>query len=499
MRSALDPEVGLRVIAIRTEGLGNSSYLLTHNGIGILVDLQRDIDRFERLIEAEDIEPRLVLETHLHNDYVSGGPALSKKTGAELVVPAAAAPVYGHRSAFHREDIELGDLVIRPLHTPGHTPEHTSYLVLIEGVEHAVFTGGSLLVGSAGRTDLAGPERAESLTRLQYRSVNRLARLPGQVDLYPTHGEGSFCTTSATPTETTSTIGAERRSNPVLVHQDEEAFTKAQLNALPRYPSYYRHMGRANLVMNEEFNPRRLPVLEPQDLKDMSDEMTIVDARPRSDVAAGHIPGSVAVELGPSFGTWVGWLCPFEGPLVLVANPDQDLDDAQRQLGRIGFDDIRGVIRDPSDAELISYRTASLTEFAAAVNVGAQILDVRAPEEWEHGYMDGSTLRYLPDLVHDRSGFVPGEEVWVACASGYRASIAGSLLTAHGFDPVVLVHGGVADVMSRIMRTQSMKLHEAQMAMTRLSNGPLTEPRDRPETRAVSVDDANGPLPSDRR
>jgi len=126
----------LRVTGIRTEALGNSSYLLTHNGIGILVDLQRDIDRFERLIEADDIEPRLVLDTHLHNDYISGGPALSKKTGAELVVPAAAAPVYRHRPAFHMEDIQVGDdLVIRPLHTPGHTPEHISYLVLLRGGE----------------------------------------------------------------------------------------------------------------------------------------------------------------------------------------------------------------------------------------------------------------------------------------------------------------------------------------------------------------------------
>lgn len=445
----------MRVIAIRTEGLGNSSYLLTHEGVGVLVDLQLDIDRFERLIEAEDVEPRLVLETHLHNDYISGGPALSKKTGAELVVPAAAAPVYRHRPAFHLEDIQIGDLVIRPIHTPGHTPEHTAYLVLLEGVEQAVFTGGSLLVGSAGRTDLAGPERAESLTRLQYLSVNRLARLPDPVDLYPTHGAGSFCTTTATSTETTSTIGGERRSNPVLAHESKKAFVKSQLAALPRYPSYYQHMGRANLVMNEEFHPRRLPVHEAEDLGPIRDEVTIVDMRPRSNVAAGHIPGSVAVELGPSFGTWVGWLCPFGKPLVLVANPDQDLDDAQRQLGRIGFDDICGVVFDLSDAELVSHRTVSVAEFAAAVTAGARVLDVRAPEEWEHGHIDGAKRRYLPDLANDRSGLIPGDEVWVACASGYRASIAGSLLTAHDLDPVVLAEGGVTDVISRLLPNRS--------------------------------------------
>lgn len=219
------------LVSFRTPGLGDQTYLLIHEGKGVLVDPQRDIDRFLAVAAERDIDLRFVLETHLHNDYVSGGEQAALRTGAELVLPAAAAAAYPHTPAFHQEEIKGGGLTIRPIHTPGHTPEHTSYLVLIDGQPAALFSGGSLLVASAGRPDLLGPERARTLAKLQYGSLRRLAGLPRELGLYPTHGEGSFCTASGAG-RFTSTIGDELNSNPLLKVSDMEKLAD-QLLAAP--------------------------------------------------------------------------------------------------------------------------------------------------------------------------------------------------------------------------------------------------------------------------
>jgi hydroxyacylglutathione hydrolase len=432
----------LTIHGIRTEGLGDTTYVLTFDGLAIVVDPQRDIDRFEDVLDASGAEARLVLETHVHNDYVSGGKDLSNATGAELVMPAAAAPVFRHRPAFHHEDIDLGDMLVRPIHTPGHTPEHTSYLIVIDGVERVLFSGGSLLVGSAGRSDLLGIDRADTLARLQYGSVNRLARLPDLVELYPTHGAGSFCTTTSA-SNLSSTIGAEKRTNPVLAYADEDGFVEGQLGALVPYPSYYSHMGPLNLTGLDR--PRlRIPELE-----EIPDDVTVVDARPQRDYAAGHVPGSLGVELRDSFGVWIGWITEHNTPIVLVMNEDQDVEEAVRQLTRIGYDDVRGVLR-PSSLDLSeSYRLVDLASFAEAASDGAQILDVRAPNEWSEGVIDDALLAYVPDIAAESpSGLKTGSSVWLVCETGFRAGIAAGILQHRGFDPVVLIDKGATDVLA---------------------------------------------------
>lgn len=246
----------MKVIPIRTPGLGDATYLLTHEGIGVLVDPQRDVTRFLAAADDAGVRLRYVLETHIHNDYISGGREAARRAGADLVVPAGAGVAFEHVPAFHLEEFGEGNLAIRPLHTPGHTPEHISYLVLIDGHPTALFSGGSLLVGSAGRTDLLGDERAWQLALAQYRSVQRLAQLPDETELYPTHGEGSFCTASGAG-RATSTIGLERRENSVLHHPDARAFAEAQLAGLQPYPTYYAQMGPANLFGPSRCRTRR--------------------------------------------------------------------------------------------------------------------------------------------------------------------------------------------------------------------------------------------------
>ncbi len=449
-------ELGMRIETIRTEGLGDSSYVVSHEGFAVVIDPQRDIDRFEHVLNETGAVPRYVLETHLHNDYISGGKSLAGSVDADLVLPSAAAPAFDHVPAFHNEELAVGAFAIRPIHTPGHTPEHMSYLFLVDGEPVALFSGGSLLVGSAGRADLLGPERADTLARLQYRSVHRLAELPDPVALCPTHGAGSFCTASGTG-ELTSTIGAERRTNPALAYTDEDSFVKGQLGGLVPYPSYYRYMGPANLMGPPPAPDLATPTIDKNGLDSIEDDVYVVDIRPKADFASGHIAGSIGIPLRNDFGVWAGWVTPYPSPLVLVAHPGQDLEEARRQLLRIGLDDVRGVIWDltPWSGELRSFQTTGRKGFTRSVENGAQVLDVRAPDEWETGIIEDSILQYTPDVAtQPHEDLDTGRKVYVVCATGHRATIAASFLEIEQFDPVVLVDAGVTEVLRELSKGQ---------------------------------------------
>ncbi|MFD0888154.1 MBL fold metallo-hydrolase, partial [Streptosporangium algeriense] len=350
----------MKIISFRTPGLGDQSHLLVHEGRGVLVDPQRDIGRFLDTAAEHDVELRFVLETHLHNDYVSGGGQAALRTGAELVLPAAAAAAYPHTPAFHLEDIAGGDgLTVRPIHTPGHTPEHTSYLVLIDGEPVAVFSGGSLLVSSAGRPDLLGPERARTLARLQYGSLHRLAALPGGVGLFPTHGAGSFCSVTGAGRHT-STIADEQRDNPLLALPDAEVFADELLAAPMPIPAFYPHMGPAN-ILGAPAIPTRRPPETP--VEEIPENAHVVDIRPRAVQAAGFLPDSTGIALGDDFGSWAGWLVPYGEPIVLVAEPGQDVTEARTQLARIGVDDVRGVVRDLGGRASAGFELLGLADF----------------------------------------------------------------------------------------------------------------------------------------
>lgn len=445
------------IAMIRTPGLGDTTYVFTHDGVSVVVDPQRDADRFIEAVEAHGGSLALILETHLHNDYVSGGPEIARRTGADLVLPAAAAPAYRSRPAFHMEDIDAGAFAVRPIHTPGHTPEHTSYLVVIDGEPYAVFSGGSLLVGSAGRPDLLGMERADTLARLQYGSVNRLAALPGETLLLPTHGEGSFCTATVASGQVTSTIAAEKATSPVLAYPTEDDFVDATIAALQPYPIYYRHMGPANLYGYRDRPGDGVAELSLADLDAMSG-VTLIDIRERTVFAQGHIPGSIGLEMSDRVGVWAGWLIPFDASVVIVADSGQDVAEAAAQLIRIGIDDVRGVFHDidgwrDEGRDLRSHRTVTLDEMVAAMTAGevGQVLDVRAPNEWESGHVEGSTHHYLPDLPASVPGNLSTDmPVWMVCGTGYRATAGVKWLEEKGHEPIILVGEGVPELLARL-------------------------------------------------
>ena len=443
----------MQVEPIRTASLGDTTYLLRHGSSVVVVDPQRDIGRFMAQVD-DGAAVTHVLETHVHNDYVSGGRDLARKTGADLVLPAGSGVGFAFVPAFHREDLAGSDgLVIRPLHTPGHTPEHVSYLVLIDEQPTAVFTGGSLLVGSAGRPDLLGDEFAEQLARLQHGSLHRLAELPDEVGVFPTHGEGSFCTSTGAG-RFTSTIGQERAENPLYHYPDVDAFVAGQLVGLTPYPAYYPNMAPINRVDPTAVETPEVPELGVEEFAQLMDGAEVLDGRNRFAFAAGHVPGSLGIEIGDSFAPWAGWLFEFNAPLLLVLDEDQDAVDAAIELARIGYTRVLGVMRGmaawkESGRDVATYETATSAQLKGRLQDGwdGQVLDVRDPLEWEAGHIAGSSHRYVPDLREGLAGAVSATSpVWVVCRTGNRASIAAGLLERQGIQPIVVATGGVPDL-----------------------------------------------------
>ena len=438
----MDDEV--QVAIIETSGLGDRSYLVSADGIGAVVDPQRDIDRVLNLADALGVRITHVLETHLHNDYVTGGLELARNTGAEYVVPAGDEVGYQRRAVIDGDVIDAGPIKLHVLHTPGHTHHHVSYVVRDAADSVAgVFTGGSMLHGTTGRTDLLGAEHTEELTHAQFHSVRRLvAELPDDTPIYPTHGFGSFC--SATPASgDSSTIADERRTNPALT-QDEQTYVDELIAGLGAYPAYYAHMGVINAQGPAPVDLSLPQPVDPAELRRRIDAGEwVVDLRTRTAFAAGHLGGSLGFELSDSFVTYLGWLHSWGSPLTLIGEDMDQIADARRELVRIGVDDLAGAaVGDihtlAGSAVLRSYRVADFADLAEVDDERqSTVLDVRQSGEYDDGHIPGAINIPLHELSK-RIGEVPGGEVWVHCGSGYRASIAASMID-HPGRTVVLV------------------------------------------------------------
>ena len=447
----------MEVIQLRTASLGDATYVVVAGSQAVIVDPQRDIARFMDVLAERNLTLTHVLETHMHNDYISGGRDLAARCGADLVLPAASGAGFAFVPAFHGEVFETDELFIEPVHTPGHTPAHTSYTIHAkhEMAPMAAFTGGSLLVGAAGRSDLPGQEPARQLARLQFGSLQRLAQLPDATGVYPTHGEGSFCSASGAG-RTTSTIGLEKAENPLFGFTDAEDFADDQLGGLLPYPSYYRYMGQINRTDPTAVEPGEVAELTPEALAaHLEAGGSVLDGRDRYAFASGHVPGSLGIELGDSFAPWAGWLLDFDQPIALVLDPSQDAAEAAIELARVGLEHVVGVLRGmdawrDAGRAVSSYRTASITDLATARESAAgaiQVLDVRDPAEWAEGHLPGSLHCYLPDLENDLPDTIAADvPLWVVCRSGNRASIAAGILERRDLDLVVVAKGGVPDL-----------------------------------------------------
>ncbi|MEU8198284.1 MBL fold metallo-hydrolase [Microbispora amethystogenes] len=436
----------IEIVAVGTPSLGDRSYLVTDGEVAFVVDPQRDVDRMLRLAERRGVEIRDVFETHVHNDYVTGGPALAAATGADYHVNAADPVAFDHRPVEDGDVIEAGAMRLRALATPGHTFTHLSYALEVPGRPPAVFTGGSLLYGATGRPDLLGPEHTGTLVRAQYASAHRLAReLPPETEVYPTHGFGSFCSSTQSEEVTESTIGRESKTNPVLTRGEEE-YAESLLAGLDAYPAYYAHMAALNLAGPEAPDlspPHRAGAAELR--RRLRDGEWVVDLRSRTAFAAGHLPGALNFGLDGSFAVYLGWLIPWGTPVTLLGETPEDVAEAQRELVRIGVDrPAAAATGGPADwvcaggEKPASLPTATFADLSAVRRERpVVVLDVRREAEWRESHVPGAVNIPLHDLSA-RLGEVPPGEVWAHCATGYRAAIAASLLAAAGRDVVAV-------------------------------------------------------------
>jgi hydroxyacylglutathione hydrolase len=429
----------MEVLQIETPALGDRSYLVHDGEAALVIDPQRDIDRVTALAADAGVRITHVAETHVHNDYVTGGFALARAAGASYLVNGDDPVSFDHTPVSGGDIVEAGGMRVRVLATPGHTYTHLAYVVEAGGDVAGVFTGGSLLYGSTGRTDLLGPGATAALSRAQWASARRLAReLPDTAPIFPTHGFGSFCSATQSAA-TSSTIGQEKLANPVLT-LNERAYIESLLAGLDAWPAYYSHMAPVNLAgpAGPDLSPPR-----PADAAELRRRIEagewVVDLRDRIAFAVGHVPGTFSIPLDQRFATYLGWLIPWGTPLTLLGDSPEQIAQAQRELARIGIDRLAAAATGrpetwAGERGVASIRLAKFGDLAAAMGAGdgrPVVLDVRRRLEWEESHIAGAMHIPLHELPGKIAGLPPGE-VWVHCESGYRSVLASSMLAAQG-------------------------------------------------------------------
>ncbi len=432
----------LNVEIVATSELGDRSYVVHDGRNAIVIDPQRDIDRYEHLLDAHRLTLAIVLETHIHNDYLSGGLALARNRNAEYGVAAEANVNFSRRAIGDGDVLEFGSLRVEVISTPGHTDNHLAFVIGDDQGSNALFSGGSLLYGSVGRTDLLGPQLTETLSHAQFPSARKLAdRCDDAVPLYPTHGFGSFCSSGNATGGDASTIGIERVHNDVFLAPDVETFVQDLIAHLSDYPSYYAHMGPLNQIGPDAAVLGNIAKVEPAELGSrIRAGEWVIDLRDADRFAIHHLKGTTSIAIGDSFSTYVGWLIPWDSRITLIAESEEELLVAQRQLARIGIEHrmhaVAGVLEEiASGIDIAHYPVVRFADVPADGSV--TILDVRRGDEHRERHIVGALHLSLLELS-DRLLEIPRVTLWVHCASGFRASIASSILSRAGFDVVLI-------------------------------------------------------------
>jgi len=439
----------MSVVPFVHEGLGNSSYLVgLGDGSAAVIDPDRSVQRYVQAAGARGWTISHVFETHLHADFVSGALEIRASTGAELFVPEAAEVCFPHRGVRPGDSIhtELG--AVTAVASPGHTPEHSSYAFRPSGSPPMLFSGGSLLVGGAARTDLISPEATSGLTRAQYRTItSAFSDLPDETLLLPTHGGGSFCSTGAGG-ERTSTLGLERRTNPLLAHSNEEEFVSWFPTTFPSAPRYFfrlRSVNQAGPRLRSEISLP--PALPPHEFERVRPRATVIDVRPQAEFMAGHIPGAMSNAFRDSFATWLGWLVPENAPLLFVLG-DEPPERVIEECLLVGYERFAGVLEGGTQAWSEAGFEVARAELAGADRVrrmlsdGAVAVDVRELSEFREGHVPGALNIPLGELER-RAAAIPGKlPVVTYCGHGERSATALSLLEQLGFTNLVNFDGG---------------------------------------------------------
>jgi hydroxyacylglutathione hydrolase len=445
------------------QSLGHASYLVgdEKTGQALVFDPRRDVEIYTRTARDQGLRISYAADSHGHNDYLSGLSELRTRTGVQLWGSAAGELGYAHRPLKDGELIEIGDVGIEVLHTPGHTPEHISLLVYDRSASAdtptLMLSGGALLVGDLGRPDLlGGPEQARAAGQVFCDTVQtKLLPLPDHVEVFPTHVAGSLCGANI-GSRLSTTVGYERRTNAILAQVDaKDEFVREciRVDNLPAVPPYWRRMRAQNMAGVAELGvlaePPALTVAEFGEQQDAG--ALVLDTRASEGFGGGHVPGALNVGLGSAFATWAGTVLPDQARVLLVLDRPDDLWEASWQLLRIGYPSPRGWLRGGMTAWRTAARAVDTTPQITVHDLKARLdrgeitlLDVRQPNEWHAGHIPGAqwiTGAELPDRLDEVPDTGP---LAVTCGSGYRSSVFASLLAQHGHRDVINVTGGMA-------------------------------------------------------
>lgn len=439
--------------------LAHASYLIGSEGEATVVDPQRDVDQYIAEADANRLQIKYVIETHLHADFVSGHRELAARTGAEIVFSEQAGATFPHRAVMEDDEIRIGKVLLRIMETPGHTPESVSVLVIdteVSNQPQKVLTGDTLFVGDVGRPDLAGGQgyTPAMMAGMMYDTLhNKLLALPDEVEVYPAHGAGSMCGKNMSK-ETSSTIGEQRKFNYALQPMSKEEFVRMMTTDLAVAPAYFakdveiNRGGAAALAALP-----RPPALSPVDVEKLTAaDHLVLDVRSAAEFGAGHVPGSISIGLGGQFAIWAGCLVPMTTPIIVVAESEEKVDEASMRLARVGIESVRGYLSGGIDAwrkaglavgTMPQISVAELNDLIQEQN-DLQILDVRRPAEYESGHVPHA----IPEPLLELKGHVANlkldsaKPTAVICAGGYRSSAAASILEQHGFSNLLNVTGG---------------------------------------------------------
>lgn len=450
-------------------GLAIASYILgdEKTGEAVVVDPTRDVSDYVEYARKNDLHIKHIVETHVHADFVSGSRELKSRLNDEPTIHCSShggeqwTPPYADEQVREGESLQLGDLRLEYLHTPGHTPEHVCIALhdtsRSREIPWLVFTGDFLFVGDVGRPDLLGAEARQELAHQLFGSVfEKLPRLPDFTEIFPAHGAGSLCG-KAIGSRRSSTIGYESRFNPALQLKPEKEWTKALLDQMPLAPPYFQRMKQVN---------RDGPAIIGVDLpgqhrwsaqtvyQRVCDDCLIVDVRSQEAFAAAHIPGSINIPLGDNLPTWAGWVLPYDRPILIVLDDPANMAAVTTHLLRVGLDDVQGYLDGGMTAwetngfPLSRLDTISVQQLHDRMpdiqNGSLKLLDVRTEREWQAGHVDGATHIHGGQLQERLNEVHVDQPIFVTCNSGYRASIAASFLKRAGVEKVTNVIGGMS-------------------------------------------------------
>jgi len=436
--------------------IAHSSYILAGKNSCAVIDPQRDVDVYITEARAMGVDITHILQTHLHADFISGHIDLAKKTGAKIYVAKSAECTFDHVPLSEGDPIELEDMVLKVLETPGHTPEHLSYVVIDKSRSDkpvGVFVGDTLFVGDVGRPDLF-PDIAQELAAKLYHSLNdKLLKLPDYVEVYPAHGAGSLCG-RAMGAKWTSTIGYERSFNSALQIKDKAEFIKSLTENMPPAPD---HFSRCSDINRQ--GPARLadlPIMEELSAGQIKDRLgdpnlMVLDTRSYHAFASQHIAGAWHLDLNGNFPTFAGWVLPTDKDILLVADDYKKALEANTWARRVGADRIVGYLDGGMVAWAVAGFKTSHIELISAEDLHDMItgdgdfilLDIRAPLEYEDNHIDGAINIPVADLRTRHNELDKDKTTVLICSSGNRSSLGASILKQHGFKDIYNVAGGM--------------------------------------------------------